>query len=140
MMHGGPRGTCQIAVTCGSLLATSLTVLLRLVVRISILRTFGIEDGLVCAAFALSVALMALLVTEVHHGQGLHSEQVPNNELLGLGYTIYNSIPVYLTALVLTKLSILFLYLRFFQDKIARQVTIGTIIFVSIHGTILSLP
>lgn len=139
MVYGGSQGTSQIVASSFFLLLALITVILRLVVRVGNLKTFGIDDGLICAALCCSVAHLGLIVLEVMHGQG-RTDNLPHDQITILKRAIYISIPIYCTALALTKLAILFLYLRFFQGKFLRRFTIGLIVFVSAYGKSWTTP
>jgi hypothetical protein len=47
---------------------------------------------------------------------------------------LYAAIPVYLTGLTLTKISILLQYMRLFQGKTVQRIIIGMLIFVAAFG------
>lgn len=62
MLYGSHRGTIQIVITFFFIILASLTVLLRSVVRLAILKTFGLDDVLICAALSFSLAFGVMIV------------------------------------------------------------------------------
>lgn len=82
----------------------------------------------------LSIALVALIAKEVKQGQGLHDDQLSMKDKYALRHTIYYTVPIYLAAITLTKLSILVLYLRCFTDRRTRGLTYGLIAIVASFG------
>jgi len=68
--HGSRGLTCVVV----AIVSTSIAFVvlgLRLFTRSMIVRNVGAEDYVVLVAFALSVALTALICVEVQHGQGM---------------------------------------------------------------------
>ncbi|KAF1353335.1 hypothetical protein BDV97DRAFT_112808 [Delphinella strobiligena] len=136
MISGDYSGTKQIIVVSVFLFLATIFVLLRLVIRRTVLGTFGVDDGLICAAYSLSFALFVLIIIEVQHGQGLTDSVISHEDVMELRHIIWMSFPVFFASLVFTKISILCLYLRFFQEKSLRYFTIGLISFVAAYAVV----
>lgn len=75
-------------------------------------------------------------VAEVQHGQGLTDSVISHEDVMELRHIIWMSFPVFFASLVFTKISILCLYLRFFQEKSLRYFTIGLISFVAAYAVV----
>ncbi|KAH0279120.1 hypothetical protein KCU91_g1949, partial [Aureobasidium melanogenum] len=99
-----------------------------------IVRNIGAEDYVVLVAFALSVALTALICVEVQHGQGRHYSTVSPQELRELNKAFWASVPVYQASLCLTKISILLQYRRVFVGSGIQRVITGSIGVIIVYG------
>lgn len=77
----GSRGSTGVIVAAVSTSIAFVALSLRLMTRAFIVRNVGPEDYVVLVAFALSVALTALICVEVQHGQGRHYSTVSPEEL-----------------------------------------------------------
>lgn len=75
-------------------------------------------------------------IAEVQHGQGLSDSVLSDKDVMELRHTIWMSFPVFFASLMFTKISILCLYLRFFQEKSLRYFTIGLITFVAAYPVV----
>jgi hypothetical protein len=77
-------GSTGVIVAIVSTSVAFIVLILRLLTRSLVVRNVGAEDYVILVAFALSVALTALICVETQHGQGMasdsaHSKQhVPN--------------------------------------------------------------
>jgi uncharacterized membrane protein len=71
----GSRGSTGVIVAVVSTSIAFVVLILRLLTRSLIVRNVGAEDYVVLVAFALSVALTALICVEVEHGQGMFLQQ-----------------------------------------------------------------
>lgn len=69
----GSRGSTGVIIAIVSTSVAFVVLGLRLFTRTLIVRNVGAEDYVVLVAFALSVALTALICVEVQHGQGMTS-------------------------------------------------------------------
>jgi hypothetical protein len=67
----GSRGSTGVIVAVVSTAIAFVVLVLRLLTRSLVVRNVGAEDYVVLVAFALSVALTALICVEVQHGQGM---------------------------------------------------------------------
>ncbi|KAH0368355.1 hypothetical protein KCU89_g18665, partial [Aureobasidium melanogenum] len=114
-------------------------------------RNIGAEDYVVLVAFALSVALTALICVEVQHGQGRHYSSISPDDLKQLNKVstskplekfyidtfskaFWASVPVYQASLCLTKISILLQYRRVFVGSGIQRVIVGSIGVIVVYG------
>ncbi|KAL9111934.1 MAG: hypothetical protein Q9227_003784 [Pyrenula ochraceoflavens] len=101
-------------------------VILRWVSRVAVLRNPGIDDYLVIISLILSIGLTVCIVIQKNNGLGRHFDTISPPEFLALMKTLYGSIPIYLTGLAVTKVSIIVQYKRVFVgDKIQRACNIA---------------
>jgi hypothetical protein len=70
----GSRGFTGVIIAVVSTAIAFVVLVLRLLTRSLIVRNVGAEDYVVLVAFALSVALTALIWVEMEHGQGMASQ------------------------------------------------------------------
>ncbi|KAL1306509.1 hypothetical protein AAFC00_005204 [Neodothiora populina] len=132
MGSGQPDGKTQIIVTTTMLLLAMITVAGRLIIRFAVLRSAGIDDYLIMIAIILSTGQVSMLIKQVSLGQGTPTSQLPLANVEALVLKLYQSVIVYIGALTSTKLSILFLYLRFFRGRKTRILTYSLIVFVAV--------
>ncbi|THV77446.1 hypothetical protein D6C92_01214 [Aureobasidium pullulans] len=146
----GSRGSTGVIVAAVSTSIAFVALSLRLMTRAFIVRNVGPEDYVVLVAFALSVALTALICVEVQHGQGRHYSTVSPEELEQLNKVslperfpgslltylkaFWASVPVYQASLTLTKISILLQYRRVFVGTGIQRFILGSIGVVIIYG------
>ncbi|KAB5522976.1 CFEM domain-containing protein [Coniochaeta sp. 2T2.1] len=96
---------------------------LRCVARLYVAaQTWGIDDWIICAAVAVMVPLQVISIPLSNHGLGLDMWNVPHDSITTILYLYFWDEMVYVTALSLTKVSILFFYLKVFPGKRFRYV------------------
>jgi hypothetical protein len=73
--HAGHEssGSTGVIVAIISTSIAFIVLVLRLLTRSLVVRNVGAEDYVILVAFALSVALTALICVETQHGQGMDS-------------------------------------------------------------------
>ncbi|GAB7348645.1 hypothetical protein MBLNU459_g7015t1 [Dothideomycetes sp. NU459] len=108
-------------------------IILRIYTRTTVARP-GAEDWAILLSFAFSIALTALIIIEVKHGQGHHLDTISEHDITALNKALWASIPAYLTGLMFTKISILLQYWRvFIGPKIRRAIIVMGVISI-IYG------
>ncbi|KER00187.1 hypothetical protein AUEXF2481DRAFT_34380 [Aureobasidium subglaciale EXF-2481] len=130
----GSRGATGIIVAVVSTSIAFVVLALRMFTRGLIVKTVGAEDYVVLTAFALSVALTALICVEVQHGQGRHYSTVSVEELKQLNKAFWASVPCYQASLTLTKISILLQYRRVFVGPGIQRIILGLIGVIVVYG------
>ncbi|KAI4719457.1 hypothetical protein E4T48_04346 [Aureobasidium sp. EXF-10727] len=130
----GSRGSTGVIVAIVSTSIAFVVLSLRMFTRGLIVRNIGAEDFVILAAFALSVALTALICIEVQHGQGRHYSSVSPEELKQLNKAFWASVPVYQASLSLTKISILLQYRRVFVGSDIQRIIAGSICVIIVYG------
>ena len=93
--HGSNGSTGVIVAVVSTSIACGVLVL-RVFTRAMIVRNFGPEDWVVLIAFALSVALTALICVEVQHGQGRHLSTLSAEDLRALYKVLFQNSSTYL--------------------------------------------
>ncbi|KAI5276540.1 hypothetical protein E4T47_00745 [Aureobasidium subglaciale] len=130
----GSRGATGVIVAVVSTSIAFVVLALRMFTRGLIVKTVGAEDYVVLTAFALSVALTALICVEVQHGQGRHYSTVSVEELKQLNKAFWASVPCYQASLTLTKISILLQYRRVFVGPGIQRIILGLIGVIVVYG------
>ncbi|CAD0095143.1 unnamed protein product [Aureobasidium vineae] len=130
----GSRGSTGVIVAIVSTSIAFVVLSLRMFTRGLIVRNIGPEDFVILAAFALSVALTALICIEVQNGQGRHYSSVSPEELKQLNKAFWASVPVYQASLSLTKISILLQYRRVFVGSDIQRIITGSIGVIVVYG------
>lgn len=121
----------QILAVCGSLVGlATVTVLLRLWVRVRLIQQTGWDDFFALAAAMVMLAEMIVIVPEVHYGAGRHAEYIvpASNVVTGLHFNFVTQ-PLCLIALCFTKLSVGVLLLRLTPSKRHRLCIWGVMVF-----------
>jgi hypothetical protein len=119
------------AVTATVLAITSFFIVLRLLSKAHASGTVGTEDVLMTVALVLSLASSYFTVTYVKRGFGKHSWDLNDGDLTVILQKFYVGENLYVIILALSKLSILFFYLRIFphlQFRVAVFTVVGLII------------
>lgn len=130
------RGPLILAV-CGSLVGlATVTVLLRLWVRVRMIHQTGWDDFFILAAAVVMLAEMIVIVPEVHYGAGRHAEYIvpASNIVTGLHYNFVTQ-PLCLIALCFTKLSVGILLLRLTPSRRHRLFIWSMIVFTILSTT-----
>ncbi|GAB7351300.1 hypothetical protein MBLNU459_g1715t1 [Dothideomycetes sp. NU459] len=131
---GGHQGTGQVVITWTFLSISFVVLVLRIITRVTVVKRCGLEDWVICIAFVFSVAYASLVIAEVAHGQGLHDSELPPSDVYTLRKILWFAIPCYITALTLTKISILLQYQRIFLGTAMQRICISLICFVLAYG------
>ncbi|KAH8904863.1 hypothetical protein BR93DRAFT_938950 [Coniochaeta sp. PMI_546] len=80
-------------------------------------QTWGIDDWIICAAVAVMIPLQVIAIPLSQNGLGLDMWNVPHDNITNILYLYFWDEMVYVTALSLTKVSILFFYLKVFPGR-----------------------
>ncbi|KPI43452.1 uncharacterized protein AB675_7061 [Cyphellophora attinorum] len=109
----GGRGPQMIGVYTLFVALTTIAIVLRVYTRVLIVKTFGIDDYLAVAAWAVFCVFASFALTGVRHGTGQHAEDIlPPSELpIGLKFW-WLCEPVYVLCNMLAKASIAVMLLR----------------------------
>lgn len=95
----------------------AIAVVLRLYTRLHILKRLGYDDYTIIAALISSLVFLAFLVVEVNYGLGTPTSALSPTEFKDQLWALWWTILCYNLSLVLTKISILLLYLRIFPES-----------------------
>ncbi|EPS37968.1 hypothetical protein H072_8297 [Dactylellina haptotyla CBS 200.50] len=128
------RGHYLIAVEVALFSLTAIIVSGRIYTRRWLIRSFGVDDWLILAAAILCLALTVSTCLATTAGYGLHIYDVPHEvRTKSLEYAWANML-IYCLTISLTKLSILFFYLRLVPSGLFRTATYVTIFVVVSTG------
>ncbi|KAJ5194840.1 uncharacterized protein N7498_008278 [Penicillium cinerascens] len=129
---GYDRGRRALVVTASLTSLAAVIVSLRLFARLKLMKATGTEDWLILASLVFSIIYLALVAAQFHFGMGVHSDQLSPRMLQEQLKCLWAAIPMYNASLGLTKLSILFQYLRIFP---ARSFRIACYVVMAIVAT-----
>ncbi|KAL3452017.1 hypothetical protein BJX65DRAFT_320778 [Aspergillus insuetus] len=118
----GQRAMVATAVLTG---ISIVIVAMRLYTRIGLIKLSGREDWTILAS---------LVCMQYHFGLGVHSDELPGDILQEQLKRLWVAIPMYNASLALTKISILFQYLRIFPSyrfRIICFIVMGVVILYS---------
>ncbi|KAI9041119.1 uncharacterized protein KD926_007389 [Aspergillus affinis] len=99
-------------------------VLLRFVSRCVRGTPYGADDYILVLAMIFAFAVLGINLTMVHHGLGLHRDELPPQNVVFLSKLLMCMECVYCTNVGIIKLSILAMYRRIFIDKATRAATL----------------
>ncbi|KAL7620339.1 hypothetical protein AAE478_009333 [Parahypoxylon ruwenzoriense] len=120
------------------LVFASLVVLGRLYSRL-ILRNQWWDDGFILVAWLFAIAVVTIVGVETEYGLGHKFSNIPLR-LRPVGIRLsYATISTYQLCLVLTKISILFFYLRILKLPYQRVLIFATMACVVVYGTVFFL-
>ncbi|KAH8646667.1 hypothetical protein BX600DRAFT_154369 [Xylariales sp. PMI_506] len=125
----GSNGPAILAVT-GTLMGLSfVVVLLRCYIRLVMLKSFSIDDGVIVVALIMAILAMVCFIQMVHYGAGMWHEDIPADWLPGLNFWSYIIGPFCTSGISLVKISVGFFLRRFVQQKWQKKFLLGMIIF-----------
>lgn len=134
---GHASGEAVIGVTVAFTVLAALATVARLVTRIGIVHSAGLDDAVISIAIVLSIMLTIAMCQQVKYGMGRHSDSLNDNDRVQSLIWFWISVWIYYLALCFAKLSILIQYLRLFPDQKFRcrcfaliAVVIGWVSFV----------
>ncbi|KAI0841196.1 hypothetical protein F5Y06DRAFT_308112 [Hypoxylon sp. FL0890] len=110
-----------IAIVFGAL--GLLAFILRCMARLIGPHDWGSDDSVMCVVMALEIALAALSIPLAQNGLGLDMWFVPHDNITEILKLYYFDEVIYISALALTKVSILFFYLKVFPKRSFRICT-----------------
>ncbi|KAJ5909697.1 hypothetical protein N7504_004340 [Penicillium tannophilum] len=122
------------AITTIFTILAALFVSIRLWTRFKLVRSPGLDDLFIFAALLCSFAFYGFMLAERHYGLGVSRQQLSNEVAANQMHYLWFSIPFYNLALILSKLSALFLFLRIFRSKPFILVTYALMGFLVIAG------
>ncbi|CAG8083200.1 unnamed protein product [Penicillium salamii] len=79
--------------------------------------TPGVDDYMLVVALLFLFVLTGLMLGLIHYGMGFHSSLLPVEDVMMIGKLLIAFECVYVTAVALTKISILLMYARIFPTK-----------------------
>ncbi|KAL3464295.1 hypothetical protein BJX64DRAFT_298567 [Aspergillus heterothallicus] len=127
----GQRAMIVTAVLTG---ISIVIVAMRLYTRIGLIKLSGREDWTILVSLVFSIAYLSLVIAQYHYGMGVHSDDLPRHVLEEQLKHLWAAIPMYNASLALTKISILFQYLRIFPSYrfcIICYIVLGVVILYS---------
>ncbi|KAJ0425605.1 hypothetical protein BJY00DRAFT_308341 [Aspergillus carlsbadensis] len=127
----GQRAMVATAVLTG---ISIVIVAMRLYTRIGLIKLSGREDWTILASLVFAITYLGLVIAQYHFGLGVHSGELPGDILQEQLKRLWVAIPMYNASLALTKISILFQYLRIFPSyrfRIICFIVLGVVILYS---------
>ncbi|USW51811.1 hypothetical protein Slin15195_G051300 [Septoria linicola] len=121
MAVGHAPGSAVVGVTVAFTVLAFLATVSRLITRLAIVRSAGIDDLVITVALLLTIALTTCMVMQVKYGMGRHADTLSDNDNTYSLIWFWASVWIYYLALMFAKLSILFQYLRIFPEKRFRR-------------------
>jgi hypothetical protein len=115
----------------------SFIVIGRIYSRGVLIKNWGWDDTLIIIAWLLSLIVVTLVGVESHFGLGHKHKDIPLTYQAIAIKCSYFTIIIYQACLLVTKLSILFFYLRILKLRLQRILIWCTIGFVCSYGAIL---
>ncbi|KAK7186798.1 hypothetical protein DPSP01_001148 [Paraphaeosphaeria sporulosa] len=113
-LNNNPRGNQAVGVSSAFTALATLTVLLRLYTRFSLVKCAGLEDYFITLAMLCSIGLTVCIGVQAANGMGQHIKTLGDNEMRQSLKAFWASLIVYYLSLGLTKTSILLQYRRVF--------------------------
>ncbi|KAK3321356.1 hypothetical protein B0T19DRAFT_487699 [Cercophora scortea] len=117
---------------------STLCVGMRCYARLSLLRYFGWDDGVLIVGQVLTVATAAVIGLEAHYGLGHHTWTMPEENYIPYMKCFYTSIIIYNIAMCLTKISVLLQFRRIFSIIHMERATRYGLYFLVAWGVTLS--
>lgn len=114
---GHASGEAVVGVTVAFTVLAVLATVARLVTRIGIVHSAGLDDAIISIAIMLSVVLTVAMCQQVRYGMGRHADSLSPNDNVQSLIWFWVSVWIYYLALCFAKLSILIQYLRLFPDR-----------------------
>ncbi|TVY27410.1 hypothetical protein LHYA1_G004176 [Lachnellula hyalina] len=128
------RGPTLLALTIAFLVVTWVTVGLRCIVRVRIVKALGLDDYLIALAQVVFTALCICLILAVHYGTGRHNADVTaENAIEAIKYQTLAEL-FYIPETAIIKLSVGFLLLRITPNgaKVYRYIIFTSMIILSL--------
>ncbi|KAM5353685.1 hypothetical protein ACJ41O_000335 [Fusarium nematophilum] len=116
---------------------STIAVTLRSYTRLVLLRTLGIDDGVMVAAQVLTIGAAIAIGLEAKYGLGSHTSVQPPEDFIPYMKSFYSSVVVYNIAMCLVKISILLQYRRLFDVRMIQLATFYGVIFLSVWTVML---
>ncbi|KAK3988363.1 hypothetical protein QBC44DRAFT_104642 [Cladorrhinum sp. PSN332] len=112
-----------------------ITVCLRIYVRVSLIKAFGVDDGIILVTWFCAAGFAVVTIVQTKWGLGLRNiDDLPPENIYNFGVVQYMGAPFYITSILGFKLALLFSYLRFIPKGIYRNATIGVIVASVLHS------
>jgi len=138
-MVAQPNPSTIIAGSVVSLVFATITLILRLVTRVRLVRIFGVEDAFIILALVLSACHMTGVIYQVQFGLGTHVTDQTADGIEHFLKALFFSILAYVTGQTLAKISILCLYIRVFGTTAMRKVYYIMLVAITVNGVWLIL-
>ncbi|KAI9045276.1 PTH11-like integral membrane protein [Aspergillus affinis] len=132
---GASRGQRALVVTAVLTAIAAVTVAMRFLARIGLMKITGREDWTILLSLVFSIIYLGLVASETHYGLGRHSSELSAHENQQQLKRLWAAIPMYNSSLACTKFSILFQYLRIFPGHGFRIACYITMAIVAIYST-----
>ncbi|KAK4442400.1 hypothetical protein QBC34DRAFT_25721 [Podospora aff. communis PSN243] len=129
------RAATPIAVGVVTVVLTCIVVFLRFVSRGYLLRVLSLTDAAIAFSLVLSIAYTGFMVVQIRTGYGVHKWDMSMEQLAIYFKMVYAALILYSTAIIVTKVSVLLLFLDVFHSTRLRRVAWFTLGLVGIHGT-----
>ncbi|CZT21442.1 related to integral membrane protein [Ramularia collo-cygni] len=114
---GHASGEAVVGVTISFTVLAGLATVARLVTRIGIVHSAGLDDLVISIAIVLSIMLTIAMCQQVKYGMGRHADSLSVEDHVQSLVWFWASVWVYYLALCFAKLSILIQYLRLFPER-----------------------
>ncbi|KAK0617531.1 hypothetical protein B0T14DRAFT_271952 [Immersiella caudata] len=133
------RAAAPIAVGLVTLVLTSTVVILRFISRGYILRVLSLTDAAIAFSLLLSIAYTGFMVVQIRVGYGIHQWEMSLERLALYFKMVYSVVILYGVAVMVTKVSILLLFLDVFHSTRLRRFAWFILGVVGVHGTWITL-
>ncbi|KAI8623978.1 hypothetical protein F5Y19DRAFT_456404 [Xylariaceae sp. FL1651] len=132
--HPNEDGGSQLLGSTISVTALALiVVVLRLYVRVGKIRSFGLDDGFMTFALALSLSGQGVVIAQVFNGAGRHIGDVPPDRYsVGLKLNFITQ-PIYLYAICFVKLAVGATLVRIAVTKSWKRTILSIMIFMTVY-------
>ncbi|KAK0660468.1 hypothetical protein QBC41DRAFT_383685 [Cercophora samala] len=128
------RGVGLFACATAMVVLAAIAVVLRFISRGYVLRRLGWTDCCIVITLLFSIANTVGVAMHITHGLGRHRTTITRDEVEGYRFWMYINIIIGGTSLLLTKISILLLFLDVFVINRARKVTYFFLTLVICYG------
>lgn len=98
---GHASGDAVVGVTVAFTVLAALATIARLVTRIGIVHSAGLDDAVILVAIVLSIALTVAMCEQVKYGMGRHADTLSDNDNVQSLVWFWASVWIYYLALCL---------------------------------------
>ncbi|KAH7190791.1 hypothetical protein DER44DRAFT_850633 [Fusarium oxysporum] len=129
-LEGASRSVEICAVLATFSVLSTITVALRTYIRLVLLRTFGLDDGLMVVAQILAIGSAIAIGLENKYGLGYHTWEQPKDNYVPYMKAFYASVIVYNIGICFVKIGILLQYRRVFALRLIQIITFYGVMFM----------
>ncbi|CEJ57260.1 hypothetical protein PMG11_05960 [Penicillium brasilianum] len=123
-----------LEITTAFTVLAAVFVAVRLWTRCRLVKSPGYDDLLIVFALICSILFYAFILVERHYGLGIRKDRLSEEAIQGQMQYLWLSIPFYNLSLILSKLSILVLFIRIFRSRKFLLCTYSTMALLIVAG------